>query len=75
MKGSLYPRECILLLGMLVADPTGTALFQLILHDVFKTVMYDLLGILLHRVRKELLLFVFTSSTHSDRCMLFCISP
>ena len=75
MKGSLYPRECILLLGMLVADLTGAALSQLIMHDLVVTVVYDLLSILLHRVRKGLLLFVFTSSTHSNRCMLFCISP
>ena len=63
------------MLKMPVADLTGAALFQLIVHDLVVTVIYDLLSVLLHRVRKELLLFVFTLSTHSDRCMLFCISP
>ena len=60
---------------MLVADLTGAALSQLVVHDLVVTVIYDLLSVLLHRVRKELLLFVFASSTHSNRCMLFCISP
>ena len=63
------------MLKMPVADLTGAALFQLIVHDLVVTVIYDLLSVLLHRVRKELLLFVFTSSTHSNRCILFCISP
>ena len=51
---------------MLVADLTGAALSQLVVHDLVVTVIYDLLSILLHNVRKELLLFVFTSSTHFD---------
>ena len=59
---------------MLVADLTGAALSKFIMHDLVVTVIYDLLSIPLHNVRKELLLFVFTSSTHSDRCVLFCIS-
>ena len=68
MKGSLYPRECILLLGMLVADPTGAALFQLIVLDLVVAVIYDLLSILLYNVRKELLLFFPRVHTPIDAC-------
>ena len=75
MKGSLCHWGMYVLLKMPVANLTGAALFQLIMHDLVVAVVYDLLSILLYNVRKELLLFVFTSSTHSNRCMLFCISP
>ena len=56
------------MLEMLVADLTGAALSQLVVHDLVVTVICDLLSILLYNVRKELLLFFPRVHTPIDAC-------